>query len=70
MSVYRAIGPLVLGEKPNSKKISPLPETYTNVRPAYLKAKSEPPVLEIPPTVSDRRSTVIHKELSLTNNGK
>ena len=47
---------VLLGEKTKSKKISPLPETYTNVRPAYLKSKPEPPVLESPPPlVSNRR---------------
>ena len=52
---------VLLGDKPKSEKISPLPETYTNVRPAYLKAKPEPPILETLLTVSDR--TYIYKNI-------
>jgi hypothetical protein len=30
------------GQKPKSKAISSLPETYTNVKPAFLKSKPNP----------------------------
>ena len=52
---------VLLSDKPKSKKISSLPETYTNVRPACLKAKPEPPILETPPTVFD--GTYIYKNI-------
>ena len=32
------------GQKPKSKAISCLPETYTNVKPAFLKSKPNPPM--------------------------
>ena len=33
------------GQKPKSKAISCLPEAYTNVKPAFLKSKPNPPIL-------------------------
>ena len=34
------------GQKPKSKAISCLPETYTNVKPAFLKSKPNPSILQ------------------------
>ena len=52
---------IMLGGKPKSKKTSSLPESYTNLRPAYLKAKPQPSFLETPLTVSDQ--TYIYKNI-------
>jgi hypothetical protein len=41
------------GQKPKSKAISCLPETYTNVKPAFLKSKPNPPILQTPMSMSD-----------------
>ena len=41
------------GQKPKSKAISYLPETYTNVKPAFLKSKPNPPILQTPMSMSD-----------------
>ena len=41
------------GQKPKSKAISCLPEAYTNVKPAFLKSKPNPPILQIPMSMSD-----------------
>jgi hypothetical protein len=41
------------GQKPKSKAISCLPETYTNVKPAFLKSKPNPPILQTPMNMSD-----------------
>ena len=48
---YRA--QFLLGDKLKSKQMLPLPESYTNVRPAYMKAKTEPPVLKTPAMLAD-----------------
>ena len=39
------------GQKPKSK--AKLPETYTNVKPAFLKSKPNPPILQTPISMSD-----------------
>ena len=36
-------GDLILGNRSNSRQVSSLPDTYANVRPAYLKTKPKPP---------------------------
>ncbi|VDI23539.1 Hypothetical predicted protein [Mytilus galloprovincialis] len=36
-------GELILGNRSNSRQVSSLPDTYANVRPAYLKTKPKPP---------------------------
>ncbi|CAC5356066.1 unnamed protein product [Mytilus coruscus] len=36
-------GYLILGNRPNSRQVSSLPDTYANVRPAYLKTKPKLP---------------------------
>ena len=41
------------GQKPKSKAISCLPETYTNVKPALLKSKANPPILQTPMSMFD-----------------
>ena len=41
------------GQKPKSKAISCLPETYTNVKPAFLKSKPNPPILQTPMSMFD-----------------
>ena len=41
------------GQKPKSKAISCLPETYTNVKPAFLKSKPNPPILQTPMCMFD-----------------
>jgi hypothetical protein len=41
------------GQKPKSKAISCLPETYTNVKPAFLKSKANPPILQTPMSMFD-----------------
>jgi hypothetical protein len=41
------------GQKPKSKTINCLPETYTNVKPAFLKSKPNPPILQTPMSMSD-----------------
>jgi hypothetical protein len=41
------------GQKPKSKAISCLPETYTNVKPAFLKSKPNPPILQTTMSMSD-----------------
>jgi hypothetical protein len=41
------------GQKPKSKAISCLPETYRNVKPAFLKSKPNPPILQTPMSMSD-----------------
>lgn len=52
---------ILLGDKPKSKTISPLPESYTNVQPAYLKSKPNPSTLETSPTVTN--TTHIEKNI-------
>jgi hypothetical protein len=41
------------GQKPKSKAISCLPETYTNVKPAFLKSKPNLPILQTPMSMFD-----------------
>ena len=41
------------GKKPKSKAISCLHETYTNVKPAFLKSKPNPPILQTPMNMFD-----------------
>ncbi|CAC5426096.1 unnamed protein product [Mytilus coruscus] len=36
-------GDLILGNRPSSRQVSSLPDTYANIRPAYLKTKPTPP---------------------------
>lgn len=36
-------GNVTYGSKPNSKQIQSLPDAYSNVKPAFLKSKPEPP---------------------------
>lgn len=43
-----------LQEKPTSKKVSNLPETYTNIPPAFLKTKPTPPTVETPVQTPDQ----------------
>lgn len=40
-------------QKPKSKAISCLPESYTNVKPAFLKSKPSPPILNTPLVIPD-----------------
>lgn len=40
-------------KKPKSKAISCLPESYTNVKPAFLKSKPSPPILNTPLVIPD-----------------
>lgn len=40
-------------KKPKSKVISCLPESYTNVKPAFLKSKPSPPILNTPLVIPD-----------------
>jgi hypothetical protein len=41
------------GQKPKSKAICCLPETYTNVKPAFLKSKPNLPILQTPMSMFD-----------------
>lgn len=41
-------------QKPKSKAISCLPESYTNVKPAFLKSKPSSPFLNTPLVIPDR----------------
>lgn len=41
-------GPILLGAKPNSKRVPNLSETYTNMKPAFLKIKPVPPKFQTP----------------------
>lgn len=40
-------------KKPKSKAISCLPESHTNVKPAFLKSKPSPPILNTPLVIPD-----------------
>lgn len=40
-------------QKPKSKAISCLPESYTNVKPAFLKSKPSPPIFNTPLVIPD-----------------
>ena len=50
MSTIEKLTPPLLAKKPISKKVSNLPDSYTNIRPAFLKSKPTPPIVQTPAT--------------------